>query len=212
MQKLRYYAAGDEKKSEVMLPQAFHSEFLRTGRISRDGKHWVVEQRRYLTYEEVAEITGRKLEAAGTTTHKRINSFHRSIQFPKLIFHKTLAERPHLGYCHVTAAKTNFAKYSDVRWAFYIANFFAEIGNGEQFFEQIRPQYSRMYFAIAMQPNKADKKLTIDRTIRANGLLFRTQDPKEAFRNILMLGAKTPELRGSIEKIFEANAVTATAQ
>ncbi|MNL89685.1 hypothetical protein D3C87_2201600 [compost metagenome] len=69
-----------------------------------------------------------------------------------------------------------------------------------------------MYFAIAMQPNKADKKLTIDRTIRANGLLFRTQDPKEAFRNILMLGAKTPELRGSIEKIFEANAVTATAQ
>ncbi|SMC92094.1 DUF6656 family protein [Rhizobium sp. RU36D] len=215
MQKLRYYAAGDEKKPDEILPQAFHSEFLRTGRISRDGARWLVEQRRYLSYEEVAEATGRKLDAAAATTHKRINSFHRAIRFPKLIFHRTLSERPHLGYCHVTAAKTDFAKFADVRWSFYIANFFAEIGDGEHFFEHIRPQYSRMYFAVALQPNKTDKvdkKLLIDRTIRKNGLLFRTQDPKEAFRNVLMLGAKTPELRKTVAKVFEANPTLMAAE
>lgn len=203
MPKLRYYATGDTSNPESLLPQTFHSEFLRTGRISRDGTRWVVEQRKYLSYQEVAEVTGRKLDAAATTTHKRINSFHRAIRFPRLIFHRTLAESPHLGYCHVTASRSDFAKYADVRWAFYIANFFAEIGEGEEFFHHIRPNYSRMYFAIAMQPNAHDKKLIVDRSIRPNGILFRTQDPKVAFKNVLMLGAKSPELRTKIETYFD---------
>ncbi len=72
-----------------------------------------------------------------------------------------------------------------------------------------------MYFAVALQPNKADKidkKLLIDRTIRKNGLLFRTQDPKEAFRNVLMLGAKTAELRRSVAKVVEANPTLMAAE
>lgn len=203
MPKLRYYDATEEKKVEAGLPQAIHSEFLRTGKISRDGKRWLIEQRRYLSNEEVAEATGRKLDAAASTTHRRINRVHKDIRFPKLIYHRTLADSPHLGYCHVTASKTDFAKQTNVRWSFYIANFFAEIGNGEHFFEHIRPNYQRMYFAIAIEPNKVEKKVVLDRSMRPNGLLFRTQDPREAFRNVLMLGAKTHDMRDKIEQIFD---------
>ncbi|MBR0556745.1 hypothetical protein J5J10_13745 [Ciceribacter sp. L1K23] len=201
MTKLRYYAKTDQKPPEPGLPPAIHSEFLRTGRISRRRDDWLPEERRYLTYEEVAEKTGRKLENAATTTHTRLNGFHRSIQFPKIIFHRTLANSPHLGYCHVTAAKTNFAKFADVKWSFYIANFFSEIGDAEQFFEKIQTQYSRMYFAVAIEPDKALKTLKIDRSIRDNGLLFRTHDPKEALKNVLKLGAATPELRAAIDRL-----------
>ncbi|MBO3759108.1 DUF6656 family protein [Ciceribacter sp. L1K22] len=201
MTKLRYYAKSEQKAPEPGLPPAIHSEFLRTGRISRRRDDWLPEERRYLTYEEVAEKTGRKLENAATTTHTRLNGFHRSIQFPKIIFHRTLANSPHLGYCHVTAAKTNFAKFADVKWSFYIANFFSEIGDAEQFFEKIQTQYSRMYFAVAIEPDKALKTLKIDRSIRDNGLLFRTHDPKEALKNVLKLGAATPELRAAIDRL-----------
>ncbi|WP_113439332.1 DUF6656 family protein [Rhizobium cremeum] len=201
MQKLRYYAAPKTGPKPPVTSRAVHTEFLRTGRILRRREDWLPEEKRYLTYEEVAERTGRRLEAAGEATHSRINGFHRSIQFPKLIFHKTLENSPHLGYCHVTAARTNFAKYADVKWAFYIANFFAEMGEGEQFFEQIRTNYSRMYFAVAIQPDQSTKSMAIDRSIRENGLLFRTHDPKEALKNVLMLGARDADLRKIIARL-----------
>ncbi|QLF69597.1 hypothetical protein FE840_008605 [Peteryoungia desertarenae] len=201
MQKLRYYAA--KATSKVPVPgKAAHTEFLRTGRISRHRDDWVPEERRYLTFDEVAARTGKRLEAAAETTHTRINSFHRSIKFPKIIFHRTLEQTPHLGYCHVTAARTSFAKYADVKWAFYIANFFAEIGETEEaFFGQIKPDYSRMYFAVAIHPEKESKSMVIDRSIRDNGLLFRTHDPKQALKNVLQLGAKDAELRKIIAKL-----------
>ncbi|MCJ7996223.1 hypothetical protein J5N58_17530 [Rhizobium cremeum] len=201
MQKLRYYAAPKTGPKPPVTSRAVHTEFLRTGRILRRREDWLPEEKRYLTYEEVAERTGRRLEAAGEATHSRINGFHRSIQFPKLIFHRTLENSPHLGYCHVTAARTNFAKYADVKWAFYIANFFAEMGEGEQFFEQIRTNYSRMYFAVAIQPDQSTKSMAIDRSIRENGLLFRTHDPKEALKNVLMLGARDADLRKIIARL-----------
>lgn len=194
MPKFRYFAL---KKSDTPPPalKAAHSEFLRTGRISRRREDWVAEERRYLTHEEVAERTGRKLEAAGETTHERINAFHRSIRFPKLIFHRTLENQPHLGYCHVTSARTSFARFADVKWAFYLTNFFADIGGTEQFFERIRPDFSRMYFAVAIQPDRDSRSMAIDRSVRDNGVLFRTRDPKEALKNVLMLGARDVELR-----------------
>lgn len=201
MQKLRYFAAPKPAAGSGLPTKAVHTEFLRTGRISRHREDWLPEEKRYLTYEEVAQRTARKLEAAGETTHKRINSFHRSIQFPRFVFQKTLENSPHLGYCHVTAAKTNFAKYADVKWAFYIANFFAEVGGTDQFFQHIRPNYARMYFAVAIHPDKETRSMTIDRSIRENGLLFRTHDPKEALKNVLMLGARDEELRKIIARL-----------
>ena len=201
MQKLRYYAAPKAETKAPPSSKAVHSEFLRTGRISRNREDWLSDERRYLTYEEVAARTGRRLERAAETTHDRINGFHHSIKFPKIIFHRTLSDSPHLGYCHVTAARTNFAQYADVKWAFYIANFFAELGGGELFFDHIKQNYGRMYFAVAIKPEAENKVMTIDRSIRDNGLLFQTIDPKEALRNVLMLGARNAELRKIITKL-----------
>jgi hypothetical protein len=200
MSKLRYFDASHEKKRLEHGRQAVHSEFLRTGRISRRDS-WHDEERRYLTYEEVAERTGKKLQAAGEKTHERINSFHRSIQFPKLVFHRTLAGSPHLGYCHVTAAKTKFAEFDDIKWAFYIANFFAEITADDAFFKDIRMDVTRMYFAVAVEKNEEEKRLVINRAMRGNGLLFRTHDPKEALKNVLLLGARHPALRAIIRAL-----------
>ncbi|HWU64019.1 MAG TPA: DUF6656 family protein [Ensifer sp.] len=198
---LRYFDSSRAKKTR--LPVAVHSEFLRTGRIIRPGDTWVEEEKRYLTYQEVAAITGKRLERAGETTHERLNGFHRAIQFPKLIFHRTLAAAPHLGYCHVTASKTKFAEYDDVTWGFYIANFLADIGTSESFFEHINPRQGRMYFAVAMATDKSgDKpKLAINTAVRGNGLLFRTHDPKQAMKNVLMLGARSEQLRAIIRAI-----------
>jgi len=201
MQKLRYYAAPKAETKAPPSSKAVHSEFLRTGRISRNREDWLPDERRYLTYEEVAARTGRRLERAAETTHDRINGFHHSIKFPKIIFHRTLSDSPHLGYCHVTAARTNFAQYADVKWAFYIANFFAELGGDELFFDHIKQNYGRMYFAVAIKPEAENKVMTIDRSIRDNGLLFQTIDPKEALRNVLMLGARNAELRKIITKL-----------
>ena len=91
-------------------------------------------------------------ENAGRKTHQRLNSVHKQIRFPEIVFHKTLAQAPHLGYVHVTASKTDFAEYKDISWGFYIANFLAEITADEKFFNRISPGYSRMYFAVAMKP------------------------------------------------------------
>lgn len=203
MAKLRYFDASKPELVEPALPNAVHSEFLRTGRIIRSKANWLAEERRYLTYEEVAEKTARKLQAAGEKTHDRLNNFHKSIRFPKLVFHRTLADSPHLGYCHVTASRTQFAKYDQVSWAFYIANFYAKIGEDDHFFEEIDMKFSRMYFAVAVQPDQgsAEKKLVIDRKVRGNGVLFRTHDPQAAIRNVLLLGARNEQLRDIIRQL-----------
>jgi len=90
-----------------------------------------------------------------------------------------------------------------VNWAFYIANFFARIGQEENFFEDISLKYSRMYFAVAVHPDKkaSDEKLTINRDIRGNGVLFHTHDPQIAVRNVLLLGARNEQLRDIIRQL-----------
>ncbi|MCO6186892.1 DUF6656 family protein [Rhizobium sp. L1K21] len=202
MTKFRYYAKKSTSKALVPT-RAVHSNFLRTGRIERWKEDWLEEEKRYLTYEEVAERTGKRLESAGVKTHERLNNFHYDIRFPKLIFHKTLPAAPHLGYVHVTASKTSFAEHENVNWGFYIANFAAEITGDERFFSHVDPRYSRMYFAVAMkmEGEGETRRLTINREIRDNGLLFRTGNPMSAFKNVLLLGAKTADLRRIIQAI-----------
>jgi hypothetical protein len=199
MAKLRYFDAKEEKEAPLV---ATHSEFLRTGKITRNRAHWLADERRYLTHDEVAEKTARKLLVAGEKTHQNINAFHRSIQFPKMIFHRTLQDSPHLGYCHVTAARTKFARYEEVSWAFYIANFYSEIGASENFFHKIDVGYSRMYFAVAIKPGEeTNERMMIDRSVRGNGLLFRTHEPQVAIRNILLLGARNEQLREIVRQL-----------
>lgn len=197
--KFRYYDAVAFKRANPPR-SAVHTEFLRTGRIDRSIA-WSPSEKRYLSYEEVAERTGRKLERAGDITHERINGFHRSIRFPKLVFHRTLAETPHLGYCHITVANSRFAEFENVQWAFYMANFLAEIGDEEQFFAGISRKPGRMYFAVAIAPAEEEGRLRIDRTVRNNGVIFRTDDPKLAMKNVLMLGAHDEALRKVIRAL-----------
>jgi hypothetical protein len=197
--KFRYYDAVAYKRANQPKP-AVHTEFLRTGRIDRNTS-WSPSEKRYLSYQEVAERTGRKLENAGNVTHDRINGFHQSIRFPKLIFHRTLARTPHLGYCHITVANSRFAEFENVQWAFYMANFFAEIGEEEQFFADISKKAGRMYFAVAITPAEEEGRLQIDRKVRGNGVLFRTDDPKLAMKNVLMLGARDEALRKIIRAL-----------
>ena len=199
MSKLRYFAAGPEKK-DTGLKAAIYVDFLRTGRISRPSNE-NRQPKRYLSYDEVAARTGRKLEAAGTQAYEKINGFHASIRFPKMIFHRTIEGSPHLGYCHVTAARAKFAEFDEVRWSFYMANFYSEIGKDGAFFDDVKRGYSRMYFAVATDVDKEAGKLVINRTIRDGGLLFRTQDPKTALKNVLMLGAKNDALRAIIKAL-----------
>jgi hypothetical protein len=197
--KFRYYDAVAYKRTNQPKAAA-HTEFLRTGRIDRSPT-WSPSEKRYLTYQEVAERTGRKLERAGSITHERINGFHHSIQFPRLIFHRTLAQTPHLGYCHITVANSRFAEFENVQWAFYMANFLAEIGEGEQFFAGISTKPGRMYFAVAIAPTEEEGRLTIDRKVRGNGVIFRTDDPKLAMKNVLMLGTRNEALRKIISAL-----------
>lgn len=197
MSKLLYV---DERK--VVAPkQAIHSEFLRTGRIDRNRPNWSELEKRYLSYEEVAQRTGKILVAAGSRTHERLNGFHKSINFPKLLFHRTLAGTPHLGYCHVTASKTSFADFEDIKWAFYIANFSAEITPDNLKFEHVNMRAERMYFAVAVEREEDSRKLAINRNVRGNGILFRTDDPKTALKNVLLLGAKHEALRKIIRAL-----------
>jgi hypothetical protein len=196
MSKLQYV----EDVKVVAPKQAVHSEFLRTGRIDRNRPSWSETEKRHLSYEEVTQRTGKILTSAGNRTHERLNSFHKSIQLPKLVFHRTLSGTPHLGYCHVTASKTKFAEFDDVKWAFYIANFFADIGADDLRFEKVNMRAERMYFAIAVEHDDS-KKLAVNRKVRGNGLLFRTDDPKTALKNVLLLGAKHEALRKIIRAI-----------
>jgi len=206
MSKFKYYA--DKAKGQAPAPsKTVHTDFLRTGKIARAPENWVAEEKRYLTAEEVAERTGKRLDDAGRKTHKRLNSFHRKIQFPEIIFHKTLAQAPHLGYVHVTASKNDIDEHKGVTWGFYLANFAAEINSdmkeGEQFFHHVKPGYARMYFAIAMKNGEDGKsrKQVINTGIRDHGVLFKTDDPKLAMKNVLMLGARDAELKKIIEAI-----------
>lgn len=197
MSKLQYI---DQPNGAPEKP-AIHSEFLRTGRIDRNRPTWSTTEKRHLTYEEVAARTGKILTVAGERTHERLNNFHRSIQFPKLVFHRTLSGTPHLGYCHVTASKSKFAEFEDVKWAFYIANFFADIAPDELKFEAVNMRAERMYFAVAVERDEEQKKLAINRKVRGNGLLFRTDDPKTALKNVLLLGAPHETLRKVIRAL-----------
>ena len=198
---IRYYESS-RLKPMLQAPgnTTAHSEFLRTGRISRAKPIWIPEQRQYLTHDEVAQRTGRKLETAGDITFNRINSFHPSIRLPKVIFHRTLDGSPHLGYCHVTAARTFFSQEAAVNWSFYIANFFSMIGEDDSFFASIDPQRGRMYFAVAIE-GEAGQNAKIDRSYRKNGLLFQTSNPREAMRNVLMLGAPDAAIRDIIKRL-----------
>ncbi len=206
MQKLRYFTKSS--KSTALVPaKAVHTNFLRTGRIARRQEEWLEEEKRYLTYEEVAERTGARLETAGKTTHERLNSFHHEIKFPEIIFHRTLATAPHLGYVHVTAAKTSFADFKNVSWGFYIANFVASVGGEDGFFKSVDPRTKngRMYFAVAMKKEKDEEagteRLQVNRDVRGNGLLFCTSDPTSAFKSVLMMGAKDDAMRKIVSAI-----------
>ncbi|KQR78241.1 DUF6656 family protein [Rhizobium sp. Leaf341] len=198
MANLRYF--DDAIKPPPENRGGIYTDYLRTGRINR-GTTDARTAKRYLTHQQVAERTGRRLEAAGTLAYDRINGFHASIRFPKMIFHRTLDGSPHLGYCHVTAARSKFAEYDEVRWSFYMANFFCEIGKDDHFFDDVRRGYSRMYFAVATDLDREQGKLVINRTVRDGGLLFRTQDPKTALKNVLMLGARNDALRAIIRAL-----------
>ncbi|MDF1607813.1 hypothetical protein PZ897_06455 [Hoeflea sp. YIM 152468] len=205
MSMFKYYAAKATAQDHAPA-RAVHTNFLRTGRIAR-AEEGGRDERRFLSHEEVAKRTGLRLENAGAKTHQRLNRFHSDIRFPRLIFHKTLAQAPHLGYVHVTASSTDFAEHKDIGWKFYIANFSADITTDAaaegQFFHHIHPGYARMYFAVAMknQDIGGTRQQVINRDFRDNGLLFRTADPKTALKNVLMLGAKTAELRKIVEAI-----------
>ena len=196
---IRYFDASAKTVAPARSKTA-HSDFLRTGKIARYEEKWVPRETRYLTHDQVAEITGRKLQAAGEMTYTRLNSFHPSIRFPNMVFNRTIDDSPHLGYCHVTASRTSFDAQKQVIWSFYFANFFAELCGGEQFFENIDPRHSRMYFAVAMDMD-GSKTVQIDKSIHQDGLLFRTHDPKIALKNVLMLGTRSDEMRKFIRKL-----------
>lgn len=202
MAKLRYFEATEAQHPQGSKPVAPYSEFLRTGKITRERPYRLAPERRYLTHEEVEETTGRKLQAAGLKAYQQINGFHEAIQFPKMVFHRTLSDSPHLGYCHVTAARTKFARYKEVSWAFYIANFNADIGDNDNFFHHIDISSGRMYFAVAIKPGEhTPEKMTVDRSVRGNGLLFKTNDPQVAIKNVLLLGARNEQLREIIRQL-----------
>ena len=55
--------------------------------------------------------------------------------------------------------------------------------------------------AVAIAPAEDEGRLTIDRTVRGNGVIFRTDDPKLAMKNVLMLGARNETLRRAIEAL-----------
>lgn len=201
MSKLRYFAAEGLREA-MNAPKAIHTEFLRTGRIFKGKERWDFLEKRYMTHDEVAERTGRALERAGETAHERMNAVHAAIKFPKFLFHRTLDNRPHLGYCHVTAAKTELRNHDPIKWSFYIANFFAEIGEELKFVGKLDRRVSRMYFAVAVQnDNEVATRMVADRSLKANGILFRTHDPKIALKNVLMLGTNDPRLRQKIRDL-----------
>lgn len=183
-----------------ILSKTIHSEFLRTGRIKRFEDGWFPRVKRYYSASEVAAITARRLTATGERAHQKLNSVHPAIKFPPMIYHRIIDHLPHLGYCHVTASRTRLDSKTDTYYAFYFSNFSAEIGGEESFFKNIDRNFSRMYFAVAIDKPSEDGPV-INRSIRHNGVIFKTSDPKEAMYNMLMLGAKTRELRQFVKSL-----------
>ncbi len=57
-----------------------------------------------------------------------------------------------------------------------------------------------MYFAVAVEADD-EGGTRINRRVRSNGLLFRTSDPGDALRNVLLLGARDETLRDIIKKL-----------
>ena len=76
--RIRYFDASRHSVTPIRSKTA-HSDFLRTGRISRYEERWLPKERVYYSHDEVAALTGRKLEAAADATHSRLNGFHQSI-------------------------------------------------------------------------------------------------------------------------------------
>ena len=75
---LRYFES--ETRTRALVPK--ESEFLRTGRIDRNRPNWDIVRKRYLSYEEVAERTGKYLDFVGDKTHERLNNFHNKPLLP----------------------------------------------------------------------------------------------------------------------------------
>lgn len=196
---LKYYDT-EAFKPVPILSKTKQSEFLRTGRIKRFEDRWLPRGKRYYTPSEVAEITAKRLNAAGERANAKLNSVHPAIKFPEMVFHRVISSLPHLGYCHVTAARSTIDRKSDVLWSFYFSNFAADIGGDESFFKNIDRNFSRMYFAVAID-HKAKGAISVNRSVRDNGVLFKTSDPKEALYNVLLLGAKTSELRSFVKSL-----------
>lgn len=202
LDKLRQIDPALVVKEALKLPRAFHSEFLRTGRILRGSDRWDATEKRYLTQEEILERTGRQLETAAEKTLERLNGYHWAIQYPKLIFHRTLENRPLYGYCHVTAGKSDLPTGETVKWAFYLANFHADIDAELKFIGKVSREINRMYFAIAVtNAEERSPKMVVDRSLKPDGILFRTHDPKAALKNILLLGTDNPRLRARILRL-----------
>ncbi|OLP58809.1 hypothetical protein BJF93_17930 [Xaviernesmea oryzae] len=199
MSKIRYYVSGG-RAGYLKAPRSAHSEFLRTGRIERVQRRKPTE-RRYISHDEAGARTARKLLAAADLTHERLNRFHPSIRLPKLVFHQIIEGRPHLGYCHVTAWRTAFEKFGPVSWSFYLANFFADIGDETHFFDHIAPGRSRMYFAVATKADQTGSRLLIDTSVHDDGILFRTSDPRVAMKNVLQMGTPSAALRAIIRAL-----------
>lgn len=199
VQPIKYYDT-EAFKPVPIYSKTTQSEFLRTGRIKRFEDRWLPRGKRYYTPSEVAEITGRRLNAAGERANAKLNNVHPALKFPDMVFHRVIDSMPHLGYCHVTASRSTIDRKSDVLWSFYFSNFAADIGGNDRFFENINRNFSRMYFAVAM--NTLEKgAVSINRAVRDNGVLFKTSDPREALLKVLMLGAKTSELRSFIKNL-----------
>jgi hypothetical protein len=194
------YYDSEAFKPVPIVNKTMHSEFLRTGRIKRFEDRWLPRGKRYYSPVEVAEITGKRLSAAGERAHSKLNNVHPAIRFAPMVYHRIIDSIPHLGYCHVTASRTNIGQNIDVLWAFYFANFSADIGGDTTFFKNIDRNFSRMYFAVAIDKQSKEGP-TINRSVRNDGILFKTSDPKEAMFNVLMLGAKTSELRRIIKSL-----------
>jgi hypothetical protein len=85
-------------------------------------------------------------------------------------------------------------------WSFYFATFVAELSGAENFFENIDARYSRMYFAVAINA-LPDREVAIDTSFHRGGLLFQTHDPRVALKNVLLLGARSAEMRKIIRAI-----------
>ncbi len=120
-----------------------------------------------------------KLTTAGETTHKRINGFHTSIQFPKMIFHRTLAGRPasRLLPCHGGA---NTSRPVQGRHLVLLLRQLLLRPRRRETLLRTHPDrlfpnvFRRRHRARCAEP----EQMTINRSVRDNGLLFQYRRPE----------------------------------